>query len=79
MRELVMSYQERDGVRVQRTYEHLDDFMEDVRRGGCLNQKLDLKNVVATFFDCDLLGLEFSTIKDLCDYCSSMNVQEVFK
>lgn len=69
MKDLMISYDDNNGERINKAYEHMFDFTDalDLKYPGA--PKMDCQNVDAVFFENPLNRKHFNTIEELYCHC----------
>ena len=70
MKDLMFSYDEENGERNHKVYDHIFDFTEEVESEPESAPPLNGKNVVAYFFENPITKQQFTTIEDLYYHCN---------
>lgn len=69
MKDLKIIYDNENGERIEREYDTIMDFIDEMYSDKIDIPMLDYKNVTATFFQKSLLIKNFSTILELLNHC----------
>ena len=69
MKDLMFSYDNQNGERIHRVYDHIFDFTDEVESSSESAPPMDGQNVDAYFFENPMTKLELSTVEDLYFHC----------
>ena len=72
MKDLIISYDNENGERIERKYDTIMDFLDEVESDNADIPMLDYTNVSATFFENPLNTKECETIADLVTHCKNI-------
>lgn len=72
MKDLIISYDNENGERIERKYDTIMDFLDEVESDNADIPMLDYTNVSAMFFENSFNTKECDTIADLVAHCKNI-------
>ncbi len=72
MKDLKIVYDNENGECIDREYDRIMDFIEEIESDNIDIPMLDYKNVIAIFFENPLNDKYFDTIEELLKHCKSI-------
>lgn len=69
MKDLMFSYDNKNGERIHKVYDRIFDFTDEVEQNVPDAPMMDGQNVVAYFFENPATSQQFNTVEDLYYHC----------